>query len=643
MYVKIIPLTKLARGLDSFDYAVPEKLKEKIAIGQLVEIPLRNKQSNGILISIHKELPNIKLKEILRIADNKPFLNKVQIELINWTCFYYCASTATLLKNTIPEIPVKKKSYDFFKNIRSKDPKILKSAISSFVRIIEEIKKSDNILLQWSDYKNKIAVYLKLLENLSEEKQVILIFPQLNNINEFIEFLPEKLRGKTSILNSEIPKSGYWQNWNKIRNSTNGLIIGTKQALFSPVKNLGLIIIDEEHNQSHKQWDQNPRYHSLKIALKLQELTKAKIVLSSQTPSVETFFHGKKNYKIITEVTDKNFKGGDVKIIKMRDEWKKGNPLIFSEESINELKSGIKNKSLSLIYINRRGSGTFAICKDCGHIPQCPKCLISLSLHKDIAQNTAKEIFLLKCHHCGYTEKLQIPCVKCHSFNVLMKGTGTEKIETELKKIMPEIKIGRIDLDNKKPENKFIFNNIENLNVLSGTKALLSYNIPRNINFILFLNIDTDLQTANFRALEETRQTIANFKSLLSPRGKIILQTYSEMNYLADNYSDFYEKELTQRKNLNYPPFSQLIKLTYKNKDSKIVKFETDKIYGILNENFEKDKEITLFGQIPLPMQFKNYAAQIVIKNTGEKDKLQNWFIKNIPPEWIIDVDPIEI
>ncbi|MFH0856967.1 MAG: primosomal protein N' [bacterium] len=647
MYAKIIPLKKFSRGLGVFDYAVPDKIKEKIMVGQLVEIPFRNNQNRGIIISLHNEPAGIKLKEILRIADNNPFLTKVQLDLIAWTSFYYCSSPAILVKNIIPEIPSKKIPYDFFKNIERSELKILKSTVPFITQLLSEINTSDKILLQWTDFKNKIAVYLKLLEKFSENRQAVIIFPQLKNIEGFIKLLPEKLRKRTNILNSEMSKTGLWQGWNNIRNSTNGIIIGTRQALFSPIKNPGLIIIDEEQNQSHKQWDQNPRCHSLQIAVKLSELTNAKLLISSMTPSIETFFNAnKKGYKIINENPASMREYKSVEIIKMQNEWGEKNYTIFSEKAIDELKKAVKNNFLSIIYINRRGLGSFAVCKDCGHIPQCPRCFLAMSAHKDLiaGKNAIKsESFILKCHHCGHTEKLQIPCLKCHSFNILLKGTGTEKIETELKKVLPQEKLARVDLDNKKSENKLIFKNIANANILIGTKALLNYNMPRNIGFILFINIDTDLQTAGFKASEETIHTIADFKSMLSPLGKIIIQTYSEINYLFAEYDIFYKKELEQRKKLNYPPFSQLIKLTYKNKDSKIIKFETDKIYNLINKNFSRDAEISLFGPVTLPVRFGKYAAEIVIKNTGSKNKLQEWFIKNIPPDWIIDIDPIEI
>lgn len=636
MYAKIIPLAKLSRQIGIFDYIIPPQLEKKISPGQLVEIPFRNQLLNGIIFSLHTSPPDIKLKEIIRISDKEPFLKATQLELIKWVSFYYCSSPALLLKAVVPYPPKKRLiKKNLFDHIGYEKMTVLKSDIPNIRKILREIEGKNKILFQWDNYKNKIAIYLKLIEKYSDKKQVLLIFPQLNNIKEFMPYIPIHLRDKIAILHSELNAQTHWQEWDKIRIRSCGLIFGTRQAIFSPVNNLGLIIIDREENPSHKQWDQNPRYHALDVAIKLAALTKAKILISSNMPRSETYHMAKSlaDYKIIEE---RPLAANYVKFVNMQNEWKNKHYSIYSEEAIDSLKETLANKQLPIIYINRRGSSTFALCKDCGYTPQCPNCKISLSLHK-ASQNT----FHLTCHHCNYTQKLAVPCPKCKSPRIKFAGTGTEKAEDEIKKIFPAAKIKHIDLDTKKNVG-----NLKDCEILIGTKALIEYPLPKIPELVIFLNIDTDLGVPSFKAFESTLQAISYFKMLLNQRAsennKILIQTYSAKNPLLD-LSQYYPEELARRNKLNYPPFSQLIKLTYKNKNSNMIKIETDKIFNLLLENFRQNPNISILGPNFLPVMHNKYAAQIIIKNHGPKDSLQEWLIKNIPAECIIDIDPIEI
>ncbi len=648
MYAKIVPVMRLPRKLENFDYLIPDKLKEKIKLGQIVEIPFRNSQKNGIIFSIHNENPSANLKNILRIIEREPILNDAQIKLVMWASFYYCCSPAVFFKNIIPEIPAFKKSRHCLvpatERRGSASPllKILKSEIPKIQKILKKISENKKTLLQWNNYYNKTAIYIKLLEKLSKDKQVILIFPQLSDLEKFLFFLPSKLKANTSILHSEITKKKHYQEWEIIKNKNNGIIIGTRQAIFAPVKNLGLIIIDNEENISHKQWDQNPRYHTLTIAKKLQEMTDAKILLASNTPSAETYYISKKEtYEIIFEDDDYASSYKNIKVAQMQDEWNKKNYSILSEDAIDSIQNNINFNKNSLIYINRRGASQLVICKDCGYIPMCPKCNLALTLH------SGKEN-ILKCHHCEFTKKLENPCPKCNGFNMKLVGTGTEKAEKILKELFKNIKIIRVDTDIKKGEIREKLLSADS-KIIIATNAILSYVTPPDIASCIFLNIDTNMNIPSFRAFENTAQVIKNLSLMLDQDGKLIIQSYGNIKetlpFLKENFdfTKYYNNIIEERKNTNYPPFSQLIKLTFKNKDVKIIKFETDKLFDVLNKELGKNKNISLLGPIALPAQRNNYINEIIIKNKGGAIDLQKWLTNNVPQEWIIDIDPIEI
>ncbi|MFH0854040.1 MAG: primosomal protein N' [bacterium] len=662
MFVKIIPLIKLPRGMGEFDYAIPENLIERIAVGQLVEIPWRKDEKRGLIAEIHTANPEINLKKVLRIIDKYPFLYKAQIDLLKWASFYYCSSESTFLNMIVPEIPKTSSSRDIkIPPVLTENLKILKSELPKIQKILKNISEQEKTLFHWQDYNNKNVIYVKLLEKFSVSCQIMIIFPQLNHIEKFLKYLPPHFLNKTSILHSEMTKTNYWKEWDKIKKNKTGIIIGAKQAIFSPASNLGVIIIDEEHNSSHKQWDQNPRYNAVESAKKLCEFARAKLILSSNAPSVETYYEAEKNgYKIITESENSTIcdaeksppkMSADIEIIQMQNEWKEKNYSIFSNKAKNLLTKNISEKKLSIIYLNRKGVNKFIICKDCGYIPQCPNCNLPLAMYEDAEINEELKISMipkLKCRHCGHDESMTIPCPKCGGANIRYIGTGTQKIENELKKIFPGVKIGKIDLDERKKNIKTLLKNIAEIEILIGTTSLLNYNLSRKSNFILYLNIDTDLMMSKVKATEITMQNLKSFGNILDSNGIFIVQTYNAnnpaLNFLKKrDFAKYFKNELELRQKMNYPPFSQIIKLTYKHKDSKIVKFESEKLLNVLNKKFYGDSNISILGPVAIPVRFKKYGEEIIIKNSGKREDTQNWLIKNIDADWIIDVDPVEV
>lgn len=649
MYARVIPLLKLSRQIETFDYTIPEKLEGKVKAGQLVTIPFRNQRKQGIIISIEKKNCSRNLKEILGIEDRKEFLYKEQLDLIQWGAFYYCTSPALFVKMIIPKIPQKREILEQpSNNLLLKKLSIAKSDLPEVKKILDTIEKENKVLFFWQNYKNKIAVFLKLLEKFSDSQQVILIFPEIGQIEEFTSYIPLKFHQRLSILHSKLSLKSYWQNWDKIRNSKNGIIIGSRQAIFSPVSNLGMIIIDDEHNTSHKQWDQNPRYHSLETAKELQSITKAKLLIASSAPSIETYYNAQNsNYKIIIEGGNQS---SPIKIIKMQDEWKNHNNSIFSREAIEMLGINIEGKKRSIIYLNRKGIAKFIICKDCGYIPQCPKCHLPLPLSK-VSDASKKIKKILSCPHCNYCEDIPPFCLKCKNVEFKYAGTGIEKIKEELIKFFPKANIERIDSTTKDLTIKSAIEEFQNkkLDILIGTKTILNPKLILNIDLVLVLNIDTELQISSFKAAENCLQTLNYFKPMLAKGGKIIAQTYSNDNKFIEllgrgfDYKNFIQDELFYRKKLNYPPFSQLIKLTYRHKNSKIIFAETKKISSLMENYCNVNKNICVLDNINLPMRFGKYGVEIIIKNNSHKSSLQEWLIKNIPSEWIIDIDPIEI
>ena len=669
--VDVIPATKIPLGKSQvYTYYSAHK----ISVGALVMVEFYRRKILGIVINI-QELEKRKievkrypyqLKEILKVIDSKPVLTSVQLKLASWIAEYYWAPLSLTIKSMLPEIPSKKakkkypsiikailESTDYFPLERSQGYVKTNSKIEKLVQSIEKSKKK-NFLLFNSKEGEKEKIYLELLKKfLKKDKQILILFPEISNLKKIVLKIKSFLdKSEAAILFSGLPKTLYWQEWQKIRNGDVKIIFGTRIALFAPFQKLELIVVDDEQNQSYKS-DQAPRYQTKKTALKLAELAKTKIILESSTPSVESYWASKqKKYKLI--IQNSKSKIQNFVIVDMKEESHKGNYSIFSEVLVDSLKRTLKQKKQVVLFVGRRGMATFIICQDCGYVVKCPNCNIPLVYH------ILEKNEILTCHHCNYNEAPPPFCPKCSSHRIKYSGIGTQKVEAEIKKLFPKAKVRRLDSDiakSKKQENKIWQDfTAKKIDILIGTQMILKAQDFKNVDLIGVVSIDSILNIPDFRSGERVFQTITKFLKLPKlNKAKIILQTYHPNNLifrvaLRGDYEDFYKNEIKDRRALTYPPFSNLIRLIYKNKDRKLCE-ENSKILAerlknrIYNIQYTKYK-IQVLGPAPafIPKERGRYIWQIVIKirNESEKieNKLKNELLKIVPNDWTVDVDP---
>ncbi len=618
---RIIPTTRiLLPGQQTLTYFSARKLP----IGSLVSIPIAKRKAVGVIVEI-KELSSQKmvlrqadfeLKGILKVISSEKVLTEKQIELAEWISDYYYCPLGPVAKMMIP------------------------AKMQNAKRKVQ----SDNA---------------KLKSNGTQ--QTLILVPEISMVQKLTE---EHKSQNTATLHSKLTDKQYLENWHKVRNGEAEIIIGTRLALFAPFVNLREIIIENEHSANYKS-QKAPRLDARETARELARLWKADIIFKNPIPSIETTWLADNN-KIKLQVSSYKLQVTSL-IVDLRQELKDGNFSIFSRNLQEKIKSALAKKQQIILFINRRGSSTVLMCRDCGYIPKCSNCEVPLVYHLSPIQ------FI--CHHCGHSEFPPVLCPNCLGTRIKFFGTGTQKVETEFKKLFPEARVARLDSDiikkyqsregltsNRRPDlqniEQQIINdfNTKHAQVLIGTQMILNKNL-KPAPLVALILADTLLHLPDFRSNERTFQLISRLKNLSTK--EFILQTYSPENpaiqfAIADNYKSFYQKEIQARKELSYPPFSQLIKLVHQHKSAKKTE-ESAKILAeklkqqikSINKNLRSNSllPISILGPSPafISKVKGKYIWQIILKSKIADIKLRNKILQIIPPDWIIDVDPLQI
>lgn len=644
--LNIIPSIKLPPDKNQvFSYLS----KENISIGQVVEIPFRGKIIKGIVCSLNnKSIQELgfKPKEIIKQVNNLSLTNK-QIELATWISQYYHTSLASVIKLMLPQA-VKQRSKEKDTILASISYPTLTEQQKKIYEQIDSTKGFKVFLIHGVTGSGKTEIYLKLIEQqIKLNKQSIILVPEISltpqTINRFSQHFNQE---QIAILHSKLSAGEKFTQWKKIKSNKAKIIIGPRSAIFAPIQDLGIIIIDEEHDSSYKQYDQNPRYHARQTAIKLASIFNAKVVLGSATPSIESYFNAEQKIYTLLKLP-KRFTANSVmpkvEIVDMREEFKKRNFSIFSESLQKELEIIIRNNRQALLYINRRGIATFVNCRDCGYVATCKNCDVPLTFHL-FKQNN------LSCHYCGYTTPTPITCPKCNSSAIKYFGTGTEKVEQELQKMYKYVRIFRMDSDTTRTKHSHaqIYNDfrLKKANILIGTQMIAKGWDIEGVDLVGVISSDVGLNLPDYKAQERTFQLLTQIAGRTgrgTNPGKVIFQTYNPESFVIKtaskhDFESFYKNEIKTRQELEYPPFIKVIKLIYKNSDPDQAQHEAERLsnkFSVFNS-----KILTMLG--PAPSFFQKiqgrYIWQIIIKlkNLNLKENI----LKLVPNDWIIDIDP---
>lgn len=499
----------------------------------------------------------------------------------------------------------------------------------------------------------KTEIYMQVIEEiLKQKKSAIVLVPEISLTPQFVHHFKSRFAGIVAVLHSGLSDGERYDEWRKIVRGEVQIVIGARSAVFAPLKNLGIIVVDEEHADSYKQ-DNNPRYNAIDIAEFRAEYNRIPIVLGSATPTLERMAKSSKNlYTLLTLKNRVNHSPlPTCTIVDMASEVKKGN-FYISERLEVEMESALSRNEQIILLLNRRGYATTITCSSCGFTYKCPHCDISLTYHK--TKNT------LRCHYCGYTIFKTDACPKCQT-NLDFYGYGTEKIESFLNKEFPEIRVLRMDTDTTRRKNSYEkmieqFKNHE-YDILLGTQMISKgLDFPK-VSVVGIINADTTLNLPDFRSGEKTFDLLyqaAGRAGRCDTLGNVIIQTYNKDNFILkcvaeQDYEKFYNYEMNIRKKLKYSPYYYLVSVKVTSKDYELASKEAKKTADYLRKNLE-EKSIVLGPTTSNVFKMNNiYRFQIIIKYRFDKKldetlkELDKLFILNKNVNLEIDKNPLRI
>ena len=530
----------------------------------------------------------------------------------------------------------------------------------AFNEIKRKFKLDNNVLLKGVTSSGKTEIYISLISSyLKSKNQILYLVPEIALTTQLVERLKVYFPKNLVVYHSGLNINQRAELWTDIiKNEGPQIIIGARSAIFLPYNELKLIIVDEEHEQSYKQFEPSPRYHARDSSLVLANLHNAKVLLGSATPSVESYYNSKISNKLsLVELNSRylNTPLPKINLVNLVDKVKSGKMHgLFSDTLLEKINEVTKNKRQVILFQNRRGYSPVLECNSCGYSPKCINCDVALTYHFSKTS--------LRCHYCGYTEQLTNKCFKCGSMDVLSRGFGTEQVEIELKDFFPSLRIVRLDYDTTRGKNNFkkIINSFEKneYDVLIGTQMVTKGLDFKNVQLVGVMNLDSSMNFPDFRSHErcfQLVQQVAGRSGRNKKQGEVIIQTYNSINNITNqiiegDYEKFFVGQISDRKKFNYPPFVKLIKITLKHKDINRVNNASEWFFKRILPYF---KENLLGPEFPYISRIRNkYQKNLLIKipNSQSLSGVKKILQKSISSfhsisdyrsvQVIVDVDP---
>jgi primosomal protein N' (replication factor Y) len=536
--------------------------------------------------------------------------------------------------------------------------------------IIKNRRYEKPVLLHGVTGSGKTELYLQAVKYvLNQNKTAIILVPEISLTPQTVKRFQARFPGEVSIIHSQISPGARFDTWRRIRKGEIKVVVGPRSALFSPLENLGIIIVDECHDDSYAQDDVSPRYNAIQVAEEYAKINNALLLFGSATPGVDMMYKAKTQHWEIMNLPFRIYAHKEairsqlqqqtldesvtslplppVSVVDMRNELKLGNRSIFSQELRVGLEQTLANNHQAILFLNRRGSATYVFCRNCGHRLTCPKCDIPLTFHAD--QN------LLLCHHCGYTRQLPKKCPVCQSNQIRQFGIGTEKVEQEVSKLFPSARVIRLDssITRQKGIHEILLKQFadRNADILVGTQMLAKGIDFPFVTLVGVVLADVGLSLPDFRAAERTFQLLTQVagRAGRSPLGgKVVFQTYQPDEYpirmaAKHDFSGFYRQELQYRANLHYPPYSRLIRLEFRHPKENECKTNAEQmaekiVYWIREEKFS---QTAVIGPVPCFYSKINsiYRWQVIVRGPNPLNLLRE---KDLG-ESIVTVDPVTL
>ena len=641
IYLEIILNLPINQGF-TYSYTPPQDEKPELVpmTGKRAEIMFGNKKTQGFIIGITDEIPKTctvdasKIKPIKRVIDKEPLFGEELIEIANWISRYYLCTLGEAVFSMIPSGRRETSAGGFafeeelgsVKHIELSDEQ--KKCVEEILKnsTVQQAQSSKNLSQSLYHYiygptgTGKTEVFLSLAEKILEQgKGVIYLVPEIGLTGQVVRSVMERFGNTAAVIHSGLTPSQRLKEWNRIMHKEARVIVGARSAVFAPVPELGLIIIDEEHDGSYKSGN-NPRYHARQVAMHRCSNLKIPLIMGSATPSVEAWY-GMNKGSIIRHTLTKRLAGGEmphISCINLKTFKTEGSISAPLEKQIN---SALSRGHQVILFLNRRGFTHYFSCNSCGYELVCKNCSVPLTYHKN--ENR------LKCHYCGWSIIPPSSCPSCGSVDIGSSGFGTEYIEEETKSKFPNARIVRLDTDILKNKEQLlsILEDFKNgkYDIMLGTQMVAKgLNFPK-LELVGVILADAGLHMPDFRAGERTFSLITQVAGRAGryfPDGKVVVQTYSPglepiLFACQSKVEDFYNFELEQRSLLEFPPFSRLLRLVFRSFNRKEAYDTAQDAARILTEKQPRGVEIIGPAECPIEKINSSWRYQILLKSSS--------------------------
>ncbi|HEX2925952.1 MAG TPA: primosomal protein N' [Ruminiclostridium sp.] len=599
---------------ESYEQKVNAKTVKAVCLARSAEEIIGELENNSIKRIQHVKVLEILLdNEIVAVSDIQRFAGVTSSVLDTLSRHGYIKYEIIEIKRN----PLKNKHYDKTEPLPPTEEQahalaILKGQLDS--RTFQET------LLHGITGSGKTEVYLQLISHcFGLGKKAILLVPEISLTPQMVERFVSRFGERVAVMHSRLSLGERFDQWKLIREGKVDVVVGARSAVFAPMDNLGLIVVDEEHEGSYKS-ESLPRYNAKEVASKRCEINGCLLVYGSATPSVETYYRAETGKIHLLEMKNrpKTAVLPKVELVDMRLELENGNKTPFSSRLIEELEKNRDNHQQSILFLNRRGFSTFVICRNCGYTMKCPECSIALTYHSKSNR--------LICHYCGFTVQNPSQCPSCKSENIRYFGIGTQKIEEEVTKRIPDSSVIRMDIDTigYKNAHEEILNRFknENINIMVGTQMIAKGHDFPNVTLVGVLAADGMLNTGDYRSSERTFQLLTQVSGRAgrgSIGGRVIIQTYNTDEYsiiaaCRHDFTAFYKQEILIRKRLDYPPFTNIAVVTYTGRRDREVFEAAKSIKPELSDACSDDFLVLGPSRCPIPKISNKYRWRLVIK-----------------------------
>lgn len=599
---------------ESYEQKVNAKTVKAVSLARPASEILDELENNQIKRIQHVRVLEILLdNDIVSVSDIQRFAGVTTSVLDTLSKHGYISYKSLEIKRN----PLKDKYYEKTEPL---SPTEDQANALAFLKKQLDCRNFQETLLHGITGSGKTEVYLQLISHcFLLGKKAILLVPEISLTPQMVERFVSRFGNRVAVIHSKLSLGERFDQWKLIRDGKVDVVVGARSAVFAPMENLGLIVIDEEHEGSYKS-ESLPRYNAKDVARKRCETNNCLLVYGSATPSVETYYNAQTEKIHLLEMQNRPRTAvlPKVELVDMRVELENGNKTPFSSRLVEELLKNKENNQQSILFLNRRGFSTFVICRSCGYTMKCPECSIALTYHSKSKR--------LICHYCGFTVQNPSVCPSCKSENIRYFGIGTQKIEEEVIKRIPETSVIRMDMDTVgyKNAHEEILNRFknENINIMVGTQMIAKGHDFPNVTLVGVLAADGMLNTGDYRASERTFQLLTQVAGRAGRGdigGRVIIQTYNTDEYsiiaaCKHDFKSFYNQEITIRKRLDYPPFTNIALVTFTGKRDRGVFEAAKNVKPLLCEGCPEDTLVLGPSRCPVPKIANKYRWRFVVK-----------------------------